>query len=279
MQFAVGVPNVREYGDPNLLLQLGVLSEETGWDGFFVWDHLVYRDRGDPVTDPWIAVTAVAARTTRMRLGVMVCALPRRRPWIVARQAAALDIVSNGRLVFGAGLGSLGELEYSAFGEDEDDRNRADRLDEGLQIASGLWSGAPFSFRGRHYRVDETVFRPTPVQRPIPVWVAGRWPAKRPLRRAGLWQGLFATHREVGLDGTMSPGQLEEIVGYTLSRRSKVGPFDIVIEGASSGSTKADVDRVAGYEDIGLTWWVERLNWARGTVDEMRSRIKRGPPR
>src|SRR5580765_7447560 len=79
MQFAVGVPNVREYGDPNLLLQLGVLSEEAGWDGFFVWDHLVYRDSGDPVSDPWIAATAVAARTTRMRLGVMVCALPRRR--------------------------------------------------------------------------------------------------------------------------------------------------------------------------------------------------------
>jgi alkanesulfonate monooxygenase SsuD/methylene tetrahydromethanopterin reductase-like flavin-dependent oxidoreductase (luciferase family) len=279
MRFAVGVPNVREYGDPNLLLELGVLAEQAGWDGFFVWDHLVYRELGDPVSDPWIAVTAVAARTSNVRLGVMVCALPRRRPWVVARQAAALDIVSNGRLVFGAGLGSLGELEYAAFGEEPDDRARADRLDEGLQILAGLWSGSPFSFRGRHYRVDRTVFLPVPVQRPIPVWIAGRWPAKRPLRRAARCQGLFATHREVGLGGTMSLEQLDEVVRYTLTMRADHGPFDFVTEGASNGSTKADVDRVAEYGEIGLTWWVERLNWARGTVDEMRSRIKRGPPR
>src|SRR3954467_3340899 len=117
MQFAVGVPNVLDYGDPNVLLDLGRRSEQAGWDGFYVWDHLVYRQQGDPVCDPWIALTAVAAATARVRLRGMVAAPPRRRPWIVARQAATLDIVSDGRLVFGAGLGSLPDLEYSAFGE------------------------------------------------------------------------------------------------------------------------------------------------------------------
>ena len=277
MQFAIGVPNVREFADPNLLLDLGRRTEEAGWDGFFVWDHLVYRHPGDPVCDPWVAVTAVATATTRVRLGVMVCALARRRPWKVARETAALDILSGGRLVFGAGLGSLAQGEYAAFGEDPDDRVRADRLDEALEIVAGLWTGEPFSFDGRYHRVDETVFRPTPVQRPIPVWTAGRWPARRPFRRAARWQGVFATHHDVGLGKAMTPAQLEKIVGFTLAHRHNVSAFDVVVEGATEGGE--DAARVSAYAEVGLTWWVEQLSWARGSVDEMRARIERGPPR
>ncbi len=279
MRYAVGVPNVREYGDPNVLLDLGLRTERAGWDGFFVWDHLVYREQGDPVCDPWVALTAVAARTSRIRLGVMVCALARRRPWMVARTTAALDGLSGGRLVFGAGLGSLGDGEFTAFGEDADDRVRADRLDEGLQIVTGLWSGEPYSFHGHHYRVEEAAFRPAPVQRPVPVWIAGRWPALRPFRRAARWQGLFATHREVGLAQTMTPEQLEEIVRYTLDHRTDEGPFDVVVEGSTAGSASAEAARVSAYADVGLTWWVEQLTWARGSLDETRGRIHEGPPR
>ena len=150
MRFAVGVPNVRVFGDPRLLLELGSRTEQAGWDGFFVWEHLVYREPGAPVCDPWTAVAAVAAATSRVRLGVMVCALPRRRPWIVARQAAAIDVLSQGRLVFGAGLGSLPDLEYAAFGEEADDRARADRLDEGLAwlLKARNTSDEPFGVRG-----------------------------------------------------------------------------------------------------------------------------------
>ena len=108
MHFAVGVPNVRDYGEPRLLLELALRAEDAGWDGFFVWDHLVYHDRGDAVADPWISVAAVAAATKRVRLGVMVCALARRRPWKVAREVATLDCLANGRVIFGAALGSQG---------------------------------------------------------------------------------------------------------------------------------------------------------------------------
>jgi alkanesulfonate monooxygenase SsuD/methylene tetrahydromethanopterin reductase-like flavin-dependent oxidoreductase (luciferase family) len=279
MQFAVGVPNVREYGDPTLLLDLGQRAERAGWDGFFVWDHLVYREPGDPVCDPWVALTAVAATTTRVRLGVMVCALARRRPWMVARTTAALDVLSGGRLVFGAGLGSLGDGEFAAFGEEADDRVRAERLDEGLEIVTGLWSGEPFSFHGRHYDIEQTVFRPVPVQRPIPVWIAGRWPSRRPFRRAARWQGVFATHREVGLGHTMTQDQLAEIVRYTLESRTEDPPFDVVLEGTTAGPDAVDAARVTAYADVGLTWWVEQLNWARGTLEETRTRIDAGPPR
>ena len=173
LRFAVGAPNVREYGDPRLLVELGRAAEASGWDGFFVWDHLAYREPGAPVADPWVAIGALAASTERLRLGVLVCGLARRRPWKVARETASLDVLSNGRLVFGAGLGSLAEEEFERFGEEPDARVRAAKLDEGLEIVTGLWSGEPFEHRGEQFTVRETCFRPPPVQRPrIPVWIA-----------------------------------------------------------------------------------------------------------
>jgi alkanesulfonate monooxygenase SsuD/methylene tetrahydromethanopterin reductase-like flavin-dependent oxidoreductase (luciferase family) len=273
------VPNVRDYGQPRLLLELALAAEEAGWDGFFVWDHLLYHGRGDAVADPWMSIAAIAASTERLRLGVMVCALARRRPWKIAREVATLDQISNGRVVFGAALGSLPQEEFAAFGEDPDDRVRAEKLDEGLEIIGGLWTGEPFSYRGRHYRVAETVFRPTPRQRPLPIWIGGRWPHTRPFRRAARFDGVFPTHRDVALDQTMTPAQLAEIVDYTLRRRLRSDPFDIVMEGFSPADPAEAEAVIAPYAQIGLTWWVEKLGWFRGSVDEIRTRIAAGPPR
>ena len=76
---AVGLPNVGEYGDPRLLVELAEAAEAAGWDGAFVWDHVAYREQGWPVADPYVAVAAIAARTERIRLGVLVSAVARRR--------------------------------------------------------------------------------------------------------------------------------------------------------------------------------------------------------
>jgi alkanesulfonate monooxygenase SsuD/methylene tetrahydromethanopterin reductase-like flavin-dependent oxidoreductase (luciferase family) len=228
-----------------------------------------------------MTIAAVAASTERVRLGVMVCILARRRPQKVARETASLDLLSGGRLVFGAGLGSQWEEEFAAFGEDPDPRVRAARLDEGLDIVSGLWSGEPFSYSGAHYEVAETTFLPTPLQRPrIPVWIAGRWPAPRPFRRAARWDGVFAIHREVSQAQTMTPEQLAEIVSYTLAHRASDSPFDFVIEGQTAGDGGAgDRERVEGLRAAGLTWWIENLGWFRGPLESMRERIDAGPPR
>lgn len=281
LRFAVGVPNVGEYAEPALLVELGRRAEAVGWDGFFVWDHIAYREPETPVVDPWVVIAALAATTVRIRLGIMVCALARRRPWKVARETASLDLLSDGRLVFGAGLGSLGEQEFEAFSEDPDPRVRAARLDEGLEVLAGLWSGEPFDHRGDHYTVRDASFRPTPVQRPrIPIWIAGRWPARRPFRRAARWDGVFPTHRDVGQNETMSPRQLGEIVAYATGERRATTPFDVIIEGQTRGRDPArDLATVDAYRDAGLTWWIEKLGWFRGPVGEMRARIDAGPPR
>ena len=278
MRFAVGVPNLGEYADPNLLVALARESEEAGWDGFFVWDHLAYDDQA-PVVDSWVVMPAVATATERIRIGVMVLALARRRPWLVAREAAAIDLLSGGRLVFGAGLGSRPQEEFTAFGEDPDARVRAERLDESLEIVTGLWRGERFAFDGRHHQVAPTVFRPTPAQTPRPpVWVAGCWPARRPFRRAARWDGVFPTHRDVGHTDLFPPDVLAEIAAYTLTRRQDDGPFDVVVEGVTPGDLSAAARVVAPYAGAGLTWWVEKLGWFRGPLGEMRARIRQGPP-
>ncbi|MDO8212939.1 LLM class flavin-dependent oxidoreductase [Conexibacter sp. CPCC 206217] len=279
LHFAVGLPNIGDYGDPLLLVQLAREAEAAGWDGAFVWDHVAYREPGWPVADPYMTVAAIAADTTRIRLGVLVSAFARRRPTKLARELATLDVLSGGRLVIGAGLGSQGEQEFAAFGEDPDAKVRAQKLDEGLEIVAGLFGGAPYSFSGAHEQVRTTGFLPRPVQRPRPpIWVAGGWPAPRPMRRAARWDGVFPTFADVARDATPTPEQLAEVVAFVHAERTAAargGPFDVVLEGVSAGPGPA---LVAPYEAAGLTWWIEKLGWFRGSLEQMRERIAGGPP-
>ena len=165
----MGLPNVREYADPRLLVELAEEAEAAAWNGVFVWDHIAREeDPSIPATDPWIAVAGMAVATRRVRLGIMVTPLARRRPWKVAREVVALDALSSGRFTLGVGLGGGAQNEFAAFGENADARVRAELLDEGLAILDGLWSGEPFSYEGDHYRVSGAEFTPRAVQQPRP---------------------------------------------------------------------------------------------------------------
>ena len=284
MRFAVYLANFGTYADPHAVVRVARAAEAAAWDGLFLWDHLAPPDSeplATPVTDPWVAMAAIAARTERLRLGIMVVALARRRPWKVAREAASMDHLCGGRFALGAGLGSGERSEFEAFAEEADRRVRADRLDEGLEIVDGLWSGAPYRFTGRHYRVEEAEFVPRPVQRPrIPIWIAGRWPARRPFRRAARWDGVFPTFEGVGHAEMPTPERFAEAVRYTLEHRDAGEPFDVALEGQTEGGDRrADAAVVERFAEHGLTWWVEKLGWFRGTVDEVRERIRHGPPR
>jgi alkanesulfonate monooxygenase SsuD/methylene tetrahydromethanopterin reductase-like flavin-dependent oxidoreductase (luciferase family) len=283
LSYAVGVPNVREYADPRLLVELSVEAEAAGWDGVFVWDHIAREeDPSVPATDPWIAIAGMAVRTQRVRLGMMVTPLARRRPWKVARETVALDALSGGRFTLGVGLGGGPQAEFASFGEPADARVRAELLDEGLAILDGLWSGEPFSFQGEHHRVSGAHFLPRAVQQPrVPVWIAGRWPNRRPFRRAARWDGLFPLFEGVGAGEMATPEMLAEALRYTREHRADDGaPFDVALECVSAGEDRAaDAALAAAYADAGLTWWVEALGWFRGPLDAMRERVRRGPPR
>lgn len=129
MKFGVGAPNVGEFAHPRLLVEMAQQAEAAGWDGFFLWDHLLYRPERPGAVEPWSVIAAAAAVTTRIRLGVLVTAVPRRQPPLLAQQVATIDQLSNGRIVVGAGLGSMAE-EYSGFGQDASPTQRARQLDE-----------------------------------------------------------------------------------------------------------------------------------------------------
>lgn len=265
---AVGVPNLAEYADPHVLVELAVAAENAGWDGFFIWDHLVPEDPETPAADPQIAVAAIAAATARVKIGALLTPLTRRRPHKVARETVTLDRLSRGRLVFGAALGWSAEHEYEAFGEDG--RARGDRLDEALEVLTRLWSGETVRYEGEHYTVRDIRFEP---HARIPVWIGGGWPARRPFRRAARFDGVFPIIRGQPHEATPAPELLREIVAYTLAQRPpELGPIDVIMEGNSEG------DRAALAQFESLTWYVEKLGWWRGDLDHVRAQIRRGPP-
>src|SRR5579859_790860 len=204
MQFAVYVPNFGPYADARVLAELAYEAEETGWDGFFLWDQVsktTLTPTFDPMVDPWIALAAIALRTRTIRLGPLVTLLSRRRPWVLARQTVSLDHLSAGRLILGVGSGG-GHYDFEALGEASDAKTLASLLDEGLAVLTGLWSGEPYHFEGTHYHIKEAQFLPRPLQSPrIPIWVAGMWPHKAPFRRAVRFDGVAPIGRDLPLNG------------------------------------------------------------------------------
>jgi alkanesulfonate monooxygenase SsuD/methylene tetrahydromethanopterin reductase-like flavin-dependent oxidoreductase (luciferase family) len=282
VQYAVNLPNFGPYADPRTVAGLAADAEAAGWDGLFVWDHVTFVKEWElEIGDPWIILAAAALATERLRLGPMITPLPRRRPSKLARETVTLDRLTGGRLVLGVGLGAPPEDEYGSFGEPTDAGTLAARLDEGLAVLVGLWSGEPFSFCGRHYRVDDVTFRPTPLQRPrIPVWVAGTWPGNQgPFRRAARWDGVVPL-KVTEEPEPLTPDEVRGVVAAVRAERPGQAPFEVMVGGETSGRhTADDLELVGALADAGATWWSEWLNPLRGDLDEVRARIRQGPPR
>lgn len=273
MRFAINVPNFGDYADPRVTAELAVFAEQAGWDGFFVWDHInAASEPTSPLADPWVLLTAVALATERVRMGTMVTPLPRRRPWKLARETVTIDRLCGGRMVLGVGLGFPPDREFTAFGEESDARRRAEKLDEGLEVLTGLWSGETLDFHGEHYSVSGVRFLPTPLQRPrIPVWVATMYPHRRPLRRAARWDGLVPMH-ETNMFPT--PDEVHEMVALARSHRRDDAPFEVNVPLVLTAG-RADAEQLArDYRAAGATW----LQVGAWTIDELRTRIAAGPP-
>jgi alkanesulfonate monooxygenase SsuD/methylene tetrahydromethanopterin reductase-like flavin-dependent oxidoreductase (luciferase family) len=233
---------------PAALAELAVAAETAGWDGVFIWDHLLYSAPVREVADPWICLAAIAQRTSAITLGPMVTPLSRRRPQVVARQALTLDRLARGRLVLGFGLGDDGRNgELSRFGEELDPRRRGAMLTEGLTVLSGLLSGEPVAHQGEHYRADGVTFLPGPCRAGgIPIWLASRWPNRRPVRRAAGYDGLFTI-------GLSAPGELATLVGeVTALRGADAGEFEFVVDFPAG-------EDPTPWAAAGATWFVTRF--------------------
>ena len=264
-------------GDARVVADYARAAEQAGWDGFFTYEAVWG-------IDAWVALTAAAMQTQTIRLGTMITPISRMRPWKLASETATLDNLSNGRVILSVGLGAL-DSGFEAFGEVTDRKTRAELLDEGLDILTGLWRGQPFRYDGKHYRIRETSFAvpPPPVQQPrIPIWVVGAWPREKSMQRVLRYDGLLPNVMEKDGKPRMGPptfDELREMRAYVDSHHQQSTPFDIVVEGTTPGEDRTQAAaQVRPWADAGATWWIES-NWAAPDLATVLKRIQQGPAR
>jgi hypothetical protein len=269
MRYAVVLPG----GDATQQLDQARLAEESGWDGVFVWEA------GYGV-DAWTLLGAIAAGTSRVRLGTMLTPLPWRRPWKVASQVVTLDRLSAGRAILGIGLGAV-TTDLPVTGEVTDVRERAAMMDEGIDLIRALWDGEQH-FHGTHYDYDSErddlsrVARP--VQERIPIWVVGAWNRPRSMRRVLRCDGIIP---EYHLDGReQTPADTRAMCDWLAAQGAHI---DVVAEGETpAGDAEAARGLVEPWAAAGATWWME-TRWempheSAERMEQIRERIAAGPP-
>lgn len=241
MRHALTIPPYGELADPAALMELAVSAEKSGWDAVFLWDHVLRRpDDPQETADPWVAMAAMAVATERIRLGPMVTPLTRRRPIKLARECTTLDHLSGGRLTLGLGLGVDTTRELSAFGEVVDARERGDRLDEGVELLCQMWTGEEVAFHGTHFMADKVTVLPQPVQQPrIPLWFAARGSARRPVRRAARYDGLYPIE--------VTEESLRSALDLVSEERGSLDGFDVIVRPLPEVPYRL-------LEELGVTW-------------------------
>lgn len=265
MKYGLTLPIFDEMAEPSALAELAAEAEAAGWDGVFVWDHVYYREPVKAATDPWVALAAMATTTSAITLGPMVTPLARRRPHVLARQLVALDHLSGGRAVLGTGLGlDTSGGEFTRFGESEEVGRRAAMYDEGLELLKALLSGRHIDHDGSYFKAADVTFLPRPVQPELPIWVAARWPHRRPLDRAAKHQGAFIIDLH-------EPAELMAACSHLQARRPNgLQHFEVVVQGPPGRDP-------APWREAGATWWLTTFDPFTVTPSAVRDAIGRHP--
>jgi alkanesulfonate monooxygenase SsuD/methylene tetrahydromethanopterin reductase-like flavin-dependent oxidoreductase (luciferase family) len=273
VRFGLFLPPFGPFAEDRALVELARRAEHAGWDGIFLWDHVLPEEDGFRVADPWVLLGAMAAVTERVLLGTMVTPLARRRPWVVARQLATLNRISSGRVILGVGLGV--DRDFVAFGEDPDLRRRSEKVDEALAVMQQIWTGAPFNHSGRHFSVGVPLSSP-PDEVRAPIWVASVGMNEGPLRRAAKHDGIFPLSpdsRHLSLESLSRIVERLRQLGAPLGR-----DFDIVLRGnASPAWPEPQRQPLASLAAAGMTWWLETLIH-HDPIDLSMKVVDEGPP-
>ncbi|CAB4887093.1 unannotated protein [freshwater metagenome] len=256
MRHALSLPPFGGLSDPSALVDIAVAAEANGWDGVFVWDHLLRPiEQATQIADPWIMMSAIAAATTRVRIGPMVTPVARRRPLKLAREIATLDLLSKGRLIMGLGLGVDSGGELTRTDEELDPKVRGEMLDEGIEILDHLLRGDHVVHEGRHYKMDGITLAPTGAQTPrVPFWLAARGANLTPLKRAARFEGLCPT--------VITPERFGEIVDYIGGLRGTLDGFEFAL------MTTPD-HHFDEYEKRGATWAIHEMQPSQSAAQVM----------
>ena len=284
MKYGLDMASAGTAGDAHTMSELAHIAEESGWDGVFLEDYIVWQNHPDvPTYDPWIALAAIAMRTQQIRLGTMVTPIARRRPWKLAQELVTLDHLSNGRMILGIGLGDSGGTSgmvssFTNFSEVSEPKQRARMLDEGIEIITHIWSGQRFSFNGEFYNYQDVQILPRPIQQPrIPIWVGGGYPNRGPVARALRWDGSCMYKQE---GHWMQPEDVRSLRERVIAERGTADGYQITIGGTQrwedENKQRAYLESVAVE---GVTWWHEYIPPNVGDFDVQRKMIERGPLR
>jgi alkanesulfonate monooxygenase SsuD/methylene tetrahydromethanopterin reductase-like flavin-dependent oxidoreductase (luciferase family) len=280
MKYGLDISPAGPWGHPGQIAELAALAEQHGWDGVFCEDYIAFPG-GVDTYDPWITLALVAEATERVMLATMVTPLPRRRPWTIASQAMTVDRISGGRLALGVGIGDSDSDDFRRFGEAEDLRERAEILDEALEVIVDLWSGQPVTLHGHHFDVEDAQLRPTPTQQPrIPIWVGGAITKRRPRERALRWDGacLYRIPPDRGWED-VTADDVRRLRESAEERPGGGDGFVITVGGRECAEDLAQERRhVTALAAAGADWWHEYVP-PRFSLDEARRRIMSGPVR
>jgi alkanesulfonate monooxygenase SsuD/methylene tetrahydromethanopterin reductase-like flavin-dependent oxidoreductase (luciferase family) len=263
MRHAIFMPLFGALADPHAVADIARSAEESGWDGLFVWDHVLSIVPGEwEIAEPWIALAAAALATDRIRLGPMVTPLPRRDVITLARETVTFDRLSRGRLILGLGSGDDTGREFSAFGDIRDARQRAQALDEGTRVLTALWAGDTVNHRGAIV-ADNVRAIPGPVQQPrIPIWFGTGRTTGRPVERAARYDGVFPLAND--------PASIARVAETVAAVRGSCEGFDIAVMARRGG----DLDTL---RDAGATWAMHDFRPGHRPEHVLRS-IARGVP-
>jgi len=256
------------------------VAEDAGFRTLWVSDHLLL-DPDAVATDcleAWTLLAALAVDTKKIRIGPMVTSQSYRNPALLAKIAAGVDQMSGGRLEFGVGAGWK-EVEYKAYGyEFPDAPTRVTQLVETLEICTRLWTEPKATYRGKHYRIEDAVSSPKPVQKPLPIWIGGTKP--RVMRIAAKYAHAFnmsdpsrpAETRIAELktalpEACKAVGRDESTLKRSLFIQVLVAP------------TRHEIDEIAG--ELGSRAKTSRAEWLKarpamivGTPDEVGERLR-----
>jgi probable F420-dependent oxidoreductase len=276
MKFSVGYPLAHGPQDDGFmtaefLAEFARVAEECGYHSVNVTEHPIPGNKfmaagGHHAPDPFVTLAFAAGVTTSIGLLTNLTVVPYRNPFLLAKAAATLDRVSNGRLTLGVGTGYL-KPEFFALGVDFDERN--DLFDESLAVCRMVWTGGPVAHEGRHFSARDNSALPTPVQDPLPIWIGGN--AQRSRQRvADVGQGWMPMPNPPEFASTRRSALLETREDFVRmladldDRRTAAGrtdaldvmfmAFDPSQPGSDAWSPSAHCDEVRANADAGATW-------------------------
>ena len=298
MKYGIILPNVGPLAHIESLARVAQRAEHLGYDGVFLSDHIAiptelrsaypYRSDGrfpltatDLILEPVTTLAYLAAVTTRLHLGFSVLVLPYRHPVLNAKMLGTLDVISNGRLIVGAGVGWMAE-EFAALDADFDARGAV--TDEHITLLKSFWTETAPDVRGAHYSVAGLGMAPMPVSQPHPpIWTGGiSAPAlRRAANLADGWHGVRQSPDDVSRVasriGKLRASRGASMAGFTISLRAGLDVTDDAFTGAARTPLRGSAEQVAGdlaqYQQAGLDYLVAEPRAA--TADELIAQLER----